>query len=907
MNKFMNIIQNLIEIICSKQFLLCIETISFIVMITISTLLTKIYLKQNTFKQKSAAFYFLLFTIISLAIENLSWIFKLLYFLEVSPIQNYKNIQIFITAAWIFNTILYHSFGLFIEHIIENKLNFRLHHKIFFICHAIFIPLFIYSAYYHIIGQHWLITANTIFRIAVLYRPILIMPSIIIALYKIYYNDIPSILKKQLTIFLQIIIAPLILSDLIQCLPIFYQTGATSDIAGIMGTICTIYMTAAVIFCARNLMRFRFFNFSTRVQDKHVSDLGGNFKDTIEKISLARTPHELKYITQTFFKDTFNIPNENVHLYFRYKQEYQIQNSENSFCTTINNVIESFISKNDNQLIELLQEYRILVSDEVAFDAYYNGQEPEKLLTNFLQSIDSEIFLPMYDNKAIIAYLAIKRRKNHRFYNVTEQNKMVIFGTFLASAINIIHNNNAISLLHENKKIKEELYLKHQEVHQYKESIKTLLKQKSSSHVGILLYRDDRFTFSNETARHLLPINLNHPRRHPAAIAMTKLAQQVESFRTLQTKILYDNYNKQMLVTGVPHLDYQGGVILTLHYPDSSDIIKTHIDKLQDPSQLDYLLYLETTKSGKLINQLLPSYHETFLNFKIKLLQIALNKKATLLQTHNEDLQTIVEIIHNISLRTTLHILDLKPTLVTHDLGIKLFGLNPLLMLEQERGLLEKLDQKGTLFIKNIEFLDLNTQNKLAEFIRYGMFTLLKSEQKVFSDVRIICSLSENPEKLIAEKKLSPELFNELAETSLQMPSLKTIETHELEELIDQIAYQMTESNNFSSLLSISKKEKTELLDHKPASLQEFKLKIQHLLAKKSKEYDVAQEYHYDPELHITDPKLLRAAALGKQALKDPDMMSMLWSQFNCQNKIALLLGVNRSSVQRRCKEYNLL
>jgi len=33
----------------------------------------------------------------------------------------------------------------------------------------------------------------------------------------------------------------------------------------------------------------------------------------------------------------------------------------------------------------------------------------------------------------------------------------------------------------------------------------------------------------------------------------------------------------------------------------------------------------------------------------------------------------------------------------------------------------------------------------------------------------------------------------------------------------------------------------------------------------------------------------------------------MLWNKFNNQNKIAAFLGVNRSSVNRRCREYNLL
>ena len=43
------------------------------------------------------------------------------------------------------------------------------------------------------------------------------------------------------------------------------------------------------------------------------------------------------------------------------------------------------------------------------------------------------------------------------------------------------------------------------------------------------------------------------------------------------------------------------------------------IDLLKDPSKWDYLLYLETTKSGQLINQLIPGSGENLLNYKINL------------------------------------------------------------------------------------------------------------------------------------------------------------------------------------------------------------------------------------------------------------------------------------------------
>ena len=139
------------------------------------------------------------------------------------------------------------------------------------------------------------------------------------------------------------------------------------------------------------------------------------------------------------------------------------------------------------------------------------------------------------------------------------------------------------------------------------------------------------------------------------------------------------------------------------------------------------------------------------------------------------------------------------------------------------------------------------------------------------------------------------------------MPSLLTMDEQELQDLIEGYACQAIEESNFTTLLQISKKDKEQLIDRRPASLQEFKSKIQHLLSQKSKEHHIFHETHFDPEFNVTNPKLLKAGNLGKHALKDAEIMSLLWTQFQCQAKIALFLGVNRSSVNRRCKEYNLL
>ena len=75
----------------------------------------------------------------------------------------------------------------------------------------------------------------------------------------------------------------------------------------------------------------------------------------------------------------------------------------------------------------------------------------------------------------------------------------------------------------------------------------------------------------------------------------------------------------------------------------------------------------------------------------------------------------------------------------------------------------------------------------------------------------------------------------------------------------------------------------------------------------KAKKSNIHQETNFDPAYETNDSELIQTAQLGKHALKDKKIMTMLWKKFNKnQSKIAELLGVNRSSVHHRCKLYNL-
>ena len=345
-----------------------------------------------------------------------------------------------------------------------------------------------------------------------------------------------------------------------------------------------------------------------------------------------------------------------------------------------------------------------------------------------------------------------------------------------------------------------------------------------------------------------------------------------------------------------------------MYYPEVTDVIKKQIDQLKDPSEWDYLLYLETTKPGKLINKLIPGSGTTLLQYKIELLKTALSKKATLLNMPDKDLQQTVELLHHISLRETLQSIELHGPSENFDIAIELFGLNTIFQMQKDAKppLLEKLDNTGTLFIKNIHFLDLETQEYLAEFIRYGFFRTFKSDHKIPSNARIICSTTQNLTSLVQEGKFSKTLFNELKHTTLEMPSLVTLPEEELDTLAEGFSEQAIANQTFKNLLSLSEKDKYRLAHQRPASLQELKMKVQQILIHKSKQSDIYQEAQFDPAYKVSDPKLVEAARLGKKALKDQKVMALLWNKFKNQNKIASFLGVNRSSVNRRCKKYNL-
>jgi transcriptional regulator with GAF, ATPase, and Fis domain len=736
----------------------------------------------------------------------------------------------------------------------------------------------------------------------------LVLPiSIITIFWRLKTQKLPTILTQQLKLLMTWVIVPHWLSDFIQIFPFTFATSWVNSNYTLV-SISNILLTFTILYCSRQMLGLRFLNWNTQVQSPIDIYFLEHFKTSLEQFSHATSLRELAHITQRFFNDAFGIPFNRVHLHIRNTNQSKRQLIDEDRQSTIM-LLEGFMSTHAAAISAYIKQNKLLVFDELAFSNFYESTPESKAAFALLETIQADILIPIHEKENLIAYIIVDRfARLKNFYASSEYDEMLIFTRYLGNIIYLLQNKNLDTLIKQEKDLQEELYSKHQEINQYKESIRSFMRNNTHKEIGIIFYKNRHFTFGNKAAKDLIQVNPNIQEGHPISKALKQLATQVESYKIPQTHYTKDNEGIKLVLSGVPSLE-NNNVIISVYYPEITDIIKKQIDTLKDPSEWDYLLYLETTKPGKLINQLIPGSGETLLNFKIELLKTALSKKATLLNMPEQDLQQTVQLLHHISLRETLHTIELNAATNSHDIAINLFGMNALFNINKDSNasLLEKLDGIGTLFIKNIHLLDVEVQEYLAEFLRYGFFRVFKSDTKVASNVRIICSTNQNLATLVQEEKFSKALFQELKYTTLSLPSLATLPENELHTLVEGFSEQAVTDHTYKNLMTLSDKDKHFLAHQRPTSLQELKVKVQDLLIAKSKRNNIYNEAQFDPAYAVSDPELIEAARLGKKALKDQKTMTLLWQKFKNQNKIASFLGVNRSSVNRRCKQFDLM
>lgn len=871
--------------------------------------------------------FFLIIAIIGLIVSDISWLMKTL---ESLIGLNYSIVLFFIRMAWGLMALQYQALSLFIDSLTEQQAKFNVRQKIFTVLSLSFFMFFLCLSITNLSDQspheRPYIEFLTM-KIESIYLYYILMPlTLLLSLHKLRSTPLPRILKKQVTTLLKVLIFPWFICEILEILPFeFFSPGFVAS-SKAMAILSTLLVTCAIYFAIRRILGLRFLNLRKQVQaskQSYTYTFIDNFKDVLEQLSFATTMTELSHITQTYFNNCFAIPLRRTTIYARkyeaindldpqsaLKKVLQPEEPLSEHEAKIQSLIEDFLSTADAPVHAYLHQSKVIVHDEIAFNAFYENDPAEHKILTLMQEINADIWLPIFDKQKMVASVIIDRhaRGTETFYSNIEHDEMVVFANYLANIIHLLQNRNLDNLIQQEKELKEELYNKHQEINQYKESMRSFLRAGAQKKIGIIFYKGHRFIFANQSAQELIKISPNVQPGHPLSISLKNIARRVLEYKAPQTHIVNDSDGNKLVLSGVPNLE-GNNVIITAHHPELSDILATQISHLKDPSKWDYLLYLETTSSGQLINQLIPSNSETFLNFKIELLKTGLSKKALLLDMPEEDLMPTVELIHHIGLREHLYTLNLTAPEKNGELATKLFGINHLFALgDTELGepLFRRLHNTGTLYIKNIQFLSAETQEYLTEYLHYGYYRTFKTDQKIIANVRIVCSSHQDLASLTHKKKFSRELFNELKKTTIIMPSLLTVADDELTTLADGFTEQALQEKTYKNLIELNSKEKGKLITQRPVSLQELRNKVQQELISKAKKQEVFEETQFDPAYELADPDLVEAARLGKYALRDPRMLSLLWRKFGNQTKIAALLNVNRSSINRRLKEFHI-
>ncbi len=903
-------LSSLYAMLKTPHFLLFTMWVALSIKIYLITLLVPKGLRTSSFK---LPWLFLLLILLGSMVGDVAWISKLTRQIFFPWIP--YGLHIFIVrCSWAAMVMQYQFLALFIESFVHKKYRLNLWQKFTTALSGATIFYFIYIAFfdnnltdeaerYAALADASLqssLELNIIRYVSLYLLAIVILPALFFTFKNIRTEKLPKILKIQLTVLISYLLCPFLLAEcIIAAQHFFHQQIYESSILGVS----TLLISYSIFYCIQKVLGLRFLNFDKHLHAKQRANFVDTFKEVLEQLSKVSGIHELSQVTQTFLKKSLTIPHKKVTLIVRNdssKMQFQQLHSIEQF-------IEDFMGTHDNDICDFIKKSQILIYDELTFNNFYDEDKRRSALIHFLEKINADLFLPIYQKQKVIAYMVIEfNARPNKLYSIVDHDEMLVFANYLGNIINLLQNRNLDLLVQQEKELKEELHNKEQEIMQYKESMRSFLRMNNQKDIGIIFYKNRRFIFGNQAAKELIKINLNLQEGHPLSKAIREVGSQVEEYKISKTTFSTDADGKKIIISGVPNLE-QNNVIITIYHPEISDIIKKQISFLKDPTKWDYLLYLETTKSGQLINQLIPGSGEVLLNFKIDLLKIGMSNNALLLDLPEEDTKAMVELIHHINLRETLHTISLHEPVKDNDYLIKIFGINPIFGIKTtERPLFEKLDNIGTLFIKNVDFLDKETQEYLAEYLKTGFWGTFKSDQKNQGNIRIICSSDKNLAALVEENRFSKTLYEELKKTSLSMPPLATLPASELHNLAEGFSAQTVKTDDFKNILELNEKEKDKLVGARPVSLIELKTKVQNLLIHKSKKHNIYEETKFQPVHVSNDPELLQAADLGKHALRNEKVMAMLWNKFKNQNQIAAFLGVNRSSVNRRCKEYNL-
>jgi hypothetical protein len=764
--------------------------------------------------------------------------------------------QLLSHISWVGIPVFYHTLSLFLDELIADKSrNNSLQQATTTYSILLFGALTLCIACMCVKNVAWknvfLMIEGLIACCAILYVLfLLVVPSMVRCVQKMYSSTLPRTLEHQLTQLLGGMVVPLWLLESGHIMlsvvprPLFSNNPIVLLISNIFLTGGIYYSCFKLTdYSRRKIIGLQLLTTNEPVYERSYFDFVQECKLFLERFGKTINEQELKnsvkdFLRTSFYVDQFCIifklyPLPSTSALFMYAPQPPSNESVHKNIHRTTSLIEEFLYTATG--LHLLKKQAVYVYDELAFDNFYEPTVQRSAFLSFMHTTGIDVFIPIYIKEKLIAYIAIEHHQRalgkKLFYTDIECSQLLLFTKYLTNLIIFTQHQSINALIQKDAELHQELENKQQEVAHYQSKLHAFVQFKQNhiqNFIGVLYYKNYTFSFGNGMAQELIDFELNTPPQCILSRDLKQITSKAAVAGITQSLISNTLNGIPLIVTAIPCSN--NTLIMVTLTPQNLNFAKNQL-LLQKASDWDYQLYLETTKQGALINQLLANTSEPWLAFKIKLLKIALSHTPVLLENiPTPDLPAIIDLLHTISMQRSLHIISLTAPVTDTTISIELFGLSSVLSSHStQQSIIEKLNNKGTLFIHNVHYLPAQVQHLLTELIHTGSYHVFKDSQRISADIRIIASIDKPIHEILQENPSAAPLINALRHTSIALPSPLT----QPESTIVSAYGRRNTPQSFKNFLLLNDIEKNSTTMQRPHSFLELTRRIEILLKNK--------------------------------------------------------------------------
>ena len=267
----------------------------------------------------------------------------------------------------------------------------------------------------------------------------------------------------------------------------------------------------------------------------------------------------------------------------------------------------------------------------------------------------------------------------------------------------------------------------------------------------------------------------------------------------------------------------------------------------------------------------------------------------------------LARVIHNNSKRINKPFESIDCSGLTKNfLERELFGLYSS---SDHKGIFEVADE-STLFFDEIGDMPLSMQAKLLRILEDGIIVPVGSSKKLKVDVRIISATTYDLANLVKEKKFRQDLYYDITEKSISVPSLRE-RREDIPDFIDYFIRKALAKKIGSKVDGITDLARHILVNYDwPGNIRQLRNCIRTMVVmcdrNKLDIQDIPPEIYQKRQLVADTNVPANLAGVSLNELEKQAIMGTLAKTKGNREKAANILGIGERTLYRKIKEYNL-